>query len=106
MDKVQRPNNPECYAPSSEPFRIYIYALVIRGVLQGVFTSEFFKQSSVYTYVLHLYHSYYIPPWPIFIDSIIKIIISDEEGPIKYEVYIMLLQTSPVSCHFLYFPCK
>jgi hypothetical protein len=23
MDKVQKPSNSECYAPSSEPFRIY-----------------------------------------------------------------------------------
>jgi hypothetical protein len=24
MDKVQKPSNPECYTPSSEPFRIYV----------------------------------------------------------------------------------
>jgi hypothetical protein len=24
MDKVQKPSNPECYTPSSEPFKIYI----------------------------------------------------------------------------------
>jgi hypothetical protein len=25
MDKVQKPSSSECYAPSSEPFRIYIH---------------------------------------------------------------------------------
>jgi hypothetical protein len=24
MDKVQKPSNPECYTPSSEPIRIYL----------------------------------------------------------------------------------
>jgi hypothetical protein len=25
MDKVRKPSNPECYTPSSEPFRIYLH---------------------------------------------------------------------------------
>jgi hypothetical protein len=25
MDEVQKPSNPECYTPSSEPFRIYFF---------------------------------------------------------------------------------
>jgi hypothetical protein len=32
MDKVQKPNNSECYTPSSEPFRIY-YQLLRNGSL-------------------------------------------------------------------------
>jgi hypothetical protein len=31
MDKVQKPNNPECYTPSSEPFRIYLFRHLSAG---------------------------------------------------------------------------
>jgi hypothetical protein len=32
MDKVQKPSNSECYTPSSEPFRIYLYRLQCIGI--------------------------------------------------------------------------
>jgi hypothetical protein len=33
MDKVQKHSNPECYTPSSEPFRIY-YVILLSYVTQ------------------------------------------------------------------------
>jgi hypothetical protein len=30
MDKVQKPNSPECHIPSSEPFKVYILACRIK----------------------------------------------------------------------------
>jgi hypothetical protein len=28
LDKVQKPNSPECHIPSSEPFKVYMSVLV------------------------------------------------------------------------------
>jgi hypothetical protein len=59
MDEVQKPSNPECYTPSSEPFGIYLYSFfksvfVLFSYLRLDLPSYFFP-SDVAANILHAF---------------------------------------------------
>jgi hypothetical protein len=51
MDKTQKPSNPECYTPLSEPFRIYSLLLFQRNFLY-LLVYSFIKLIKYYTDIL------------------------------------------------------